>query len=67
MRSDWEEWQQAKALEEEKNKEGGDTLHDFDDYNDDVHSYFTRTGKNTPMLAAMEKKEGSSEDDNIRI
>jgi hypothetical protein len=67
MRSDWEEWQQSKALEEEKNKHGGDTLNDFDDYNDDVHSYFSRTAKNTPMLAAMEKKEASSEDDNIRI
>jgi hypothetical protein len=65
MRHDWEEWQNQKAVEKEGVEANVDHLHDFDDVTDDVHSYFTRTAKNTPMMAAMEKekKEGSSEDD----
>jgi hypothetical protein len=68
MRGDWEEWQAQKTAEKEKGDlaAGLDHAHDFDDYSDDVHSYFNRTAKNTPMMEPMEKKENHS-DDSVRI
>jgi hypothetical protein len=68
MRGDWEEWQAQKTLEKESAHAGDldQHGHDFDDFSDDVHSYFNRTAKNTPMMAAMEKKEENS-DDSVRI
>ncbi|KAI9730477.1 MAG: hypothetical protein M1818_008172 [Claussenomyces sp. TS43310] len=58
MRADWEEKQ---ALKQKLETEGGNpaTIDDDDEYNADVHSYFT----NTPHLGAMKEKVPLSESD----
>jgi alpha-glucuronidase len=65
MRSEWEEWNHHRLRLTEKSSrddlEHVDALHN-DEWNDDVHSYFTRTARNTPVIAPMEKTI-SSEDE----
>ena len=57
MRSDWETKQQEKAANE-------NGLADEDDeYSNDVHTYFSHSAKNTPVMAPMNGKKVSGSDE----
>jgi hypothetical protein len=60
MRQEWEEWQARKAAEHEK-----DEAFDDEEWSEEVSTYFRRTGTPgaTPMMAGMEKKSESDEDE----
>ena len=62
MRAEWEEWQERKHLEQEKE----DHAFDDDEWSEEVSTYFTRTGRTpgqTPMMGGAEKKSDSEEDE----
>jgi hypothetical protein len=67
MRGEWEEWNLHKMRLSEKSSRTDidhvDLLHN-DEWNDDVHSYFTRTAKNTPIIAPLEKTVSEEADEN---
>jgi len=63
MRAEWEEWQERKHMEKEK--DGFDV--DDEEYSDEISAYFSRTGKNTPgqtpMMAGQEKAQSDTSDE----
>jgi len=61
MRADWEQKQQEKATNE------SGLADEEDDYSGEIHTYFTNSARNTPMLAPMTEKKvsGSDESDNV--